>query len=67
MAGVDATPDALQFIEAGRLDMTVFQNAGAQGRGAVDAALRLVNGETVDNFVEIPFEPVTGDNYQDYR
>ena len=67
VAGVDATPDALQFIGAGRLDMTVFQNAGAQGRGAVDAALRLVNGETVDNFVEIPFEPVTGDNYQDYR
>ncbi len=67
VTGVDATPDALQFIASGRLDMTVFQNAGAQGRGAVDTALRLVNGEAVDNFVEIPFEPVTGDNYGDYR
>lgn len=67
VTGVDATPDALQFIGAGRLDMTVFQNAGAQGRGAVDTALRLVSGEAVDNFVEIPFEPVTGANYQDYQ
>lgn len=67
VTGVDATPDALQFIADGRLDMTVFQNAGAQGRGAVDAALRLINGEDVENFVEIPFEPVTQANYQDYQ
>ncbi len=67
VTGVDATADAMEFIAGGRLDMTVFQNAGAQGRGAVQAALRLVNGETVEKFVEIPFEPVTRDNYRDYQ
>ncbi len=67
VTGVDATTDALKFIEEGRLDMTVFQNGGAQGRGGVQAALKLIKGEAVPNFVEIPFEPVTMENYKQYK
>jgi inositol transport system substrate-binding protein len=67
VTGVDATTDALKFIEEGRLDMTVFQNGGAQGRGGVQAALKLLKGESVPNFVEIPFEPVTMENYKQYK
>lgn len=67
VTGVDATPEARQFVEAGRLDMTVFQNGGAQGRGAVDAAMKLIAGESVPKFVEIPFEPVTRANVANYR
>ena len=33
-------------MKAGDLDVTVFQNAAGQGQGAVDAALKLANGET---------------------
>jgi ABC-type sugar transport system substrate-binding protein len=46
--------------------MTVFQNGGAQGRGAVQAALKLVNKQSVPTFTAIPFEPVTFDNYKKY-
>ncbi|MFQ3621663.1 MAG: substrate-binding domain-containing protein [Spirochaetales bacterium] len=67
VTGVDATSDALKFIEEGRLDMTVFQNGGAQGRGGVQAALKLIRGEQVPKFVEIPFEPVTKENYTKYK
>ena len=67
VTGVDATPEARQFVEAGRLDMTVFQNGGAQGRGAVDAAMKLIADESVPKFVEIPFEPVTRANVANYR
>ena len=66
VTGVDATSDALKFIADKRLDMTVFQNGGAQGRGAVQAALKLVNKESVPTFTAIPFEPVTVDNYKKY-
>ena len=38
IGGVDATEDALNAMMAGDLDVTVFQNAAAQGAGAVDAA-----------------------------
>jgi len=66
VTGVDATSDALKFIADKRLDMTVFQNGGAQGRGAVQAALKLINKQSVPTFTAIPFEPVTFENYKKY-
>jgi len=66
VTGVDATSDAMKFISEKRLDMTVFQNGGAQGRGGVQAALKLLKKENVPIFTAIPFEPVTYDNYKNY-
>jgi inositol transport system substrate-binding protein len=66
VGGVDATPDALAEVEKGTLAVTVFQDARAQGRGAVDAALKLSRGEPIDSFVWIPFELVTRENYKSY-
>jgi len=62
VAGVDATPDALAAMKAGELKVTVFQNAPAQGRGAVDAALKLMKGESVPSLIWVPFELVTPAN-----
>lgn len=62
VAGIDAAPDALAAMKAGDLKATVFQNAPAQGTGAVDAALKLVKGENVPSFVWVPFELVTPAN-----
>ncbi len=67
VAGVDATQDALAAMEAGDLDVTVFQNAAGQGKGALDAALKLAKGEAVDKKVYIPFELVTPANLKDYQ
>lgn len=66
VGGVDATQDALAAMQAGDLDVTVFQNASAQGGGALDAALALAAGEEVEQKVYIPFELVTPDNMADY-
>jgi inositol transport system substrate-binding protein len=66
VAGVDATPDALAEMKAGALRLTVFQNAPAQGRGALDTALKLVRHEPVPSFVWVPFELVTRDNLAGY-
>ena len=62
VAGIDATADGLAAMKAGQLKVTVFQNASAQGNGAVDAALALVRGESVPSFVWVPFELVTSGN-----
>nr|CAD6595823.1 rhizopine-binding protein [Rhizobium sp. Khangiran2] len=67
VGGVDATQDALAAMEAGDLDVTVFQDAAGQGKGAVDAALKLAMGESVDQKVYIPFQLVTPDNIADYK
>jgi inositol transport system substrate-binding protein len=66
VAGIDATPDALAAMKAGELRATVFQNAPAQGRGAVDTALKLLRGESVPGSVWIPFELVTPANVASY-
>ena len=67
VGGVDATQDALAAMAAGDLDVTVFQNAAGQGKGAVDAALKLAKGEKVDRKVYIPFELVTPANLDKYH
>jgi inositol transport system substrate-binding protein len=66
VSGVDATQDALAAMQAGDLDVTVFQNAFAQGSGSLDAAVSLAKGEQVDSAVWIPFELVTPANMADY-
>jgi len=66
VAGIDATPDGLAAMKAGELKATVFQNAAAQGSGAVDTALKLARGENVPSFVWVPFELVTPANLANY-
>ncbi|WP_081161911.1 sugar ABC transporter substrate-binding protein [Ensifer aridi] len=67
IGGVDATQDALAAMAAGDLDVTVFQNAAGQGKGSVDAALKLAKGEPVEKKVYIPFELVTKENLDKYQ
>ena len=66
VAGIDATQDALASMKAGDLKVTVFQNAAGQGKGAVDAIMKLAKGEKVDSMVWIPFELVTPANLNTY-
>ena len=66
VGGVDATQEALAAMKAGDLDVTVFQDAAGQGKGAVDTAIKLVKGEKVDAKVYIPFQLVTPANMADY-
>jgi inositol transport system substrate-binding protein len=66
IGGVDATQDALAAMQAGDLDVTVFQDAAGQGKGALDAALKLAKGEKVEKKVYIPFQLVTPDNVKDF-
>jgi ABC-type sugar transport system substrate-binding protein len=66
IGGVDATQDALASMKAGDLKVTVFQDAAGQGKGAVDAALKLASGATVDKKVYIPFLLVTPANMGDF-
>lgn len=62
VAGIDATQDALAAMQAGELDVTVFQDAAGQGAGAVETALALARGDAVESSVMVPFELVTPGN-----
>ncbi|SCK22803.1 sugar ABC transporter substrate-binding protein [Vogesella sp. LIG4] len=66
VAGIDATQDALGAMKAGEMKVTVFQDAAAQGKGAVEAALKLAAGEKVPAMIWVPYELVTPANYKGY-
>jgi inositol transport system substrate-binding protein len=53
-------------MQAGDLDVTVFQDAAGQGGGALNAALKLAAGEAVDQKVYIPFKLVTPANIDQF-
>lgn len=65
ISGVDATPDALEYLGAG-LDSTVFQSAKGQGYGGAEIAYQLGKGEKVEKMNWIDFELVKEDQKAEY-
>jgi inositol transport system substrate-binding protein len=66
VSGIDATQDALAAMAAGDLDVTVFQDAAGQGKGALEAAIALAAGKPVEQKVYIPFQLVTPENIANF-
>jgi inositol transport system substrate-binding protein len=66
VSGIDATQDALAAMAAGDLDVTVFQDAAGQGKGALEAAIALAAGKSVEQKVYIPFQLVTPENIANF-
>ncbi len=65
--GIDGITDAVTAVENGDMIASDFQNAEGQIEGALETAVKCVNGETVDKEVWIPFETITPDNYTEYQ
>lgn len=66
IAGIDATPDGLAAMQAGDIDVTVFQNATRQGEEAVKAAAAMAAGQPVEGALWVPFELVTPEGMAAY-
>ncbi len=49
ITGVDGTPDGFEAIEDGRMTGTVSQNGGQMASNAIEAAVKLVKGDKLDN------------------
>jgi inositol transport system substrate-binding protein len=66
LIGVDGSKAALDAVRAGTLTATVFQDAVGQGRQAMDAAVGILAGGTIDPQFMIPFKLVTKDNVSSF-
>ena len=69
VGGVDGMADALDAMVAGQLAATVFEDAVGQGSAAVETAVQLARGrslDTVEGSILLPGELVTPDNVDDY-
>lgn len=64
LGGIDATPDALQQMQEGNLDVTVLQDAKGQGTAALHVVDQLLQGQKLPPVHWVPFKLITPDNYQ---
>ncbi|KAA5542360.1 sugar ABC transporter substrate-binding protein [Adhaeribacter rhizoryzae] len=62
VVSIDAIADAVQAVQKGRLDATVFQNAQEQGSKAIETAVKIAKGEQFDKEVMVPFKLITQAN-----
>lgn len=62
VVSIDAIPDALQAVQKGTLDATVFQNAQQQGSQAIETALKIINKQPYEKQTLVPFQLVTKEN-----
>ena len=67
VGGVDATGDALNAMAAGKLAVTVFQDAKGQGQAGVDTAIKMVNGDEVPDIINVPYQLVTPENMSQFQ
>ncbi|MFH2113360.1 MAG: sugar ABC transporter substrate-binding protein [Spirochaetota bacterium] len=65
--GVDAIPDAKVAVGNGSLAATVLQDAVGQGRGAAEAAYKVLGGQKVEPVTWVPFVLVNKDNLAQYK
>jgi inositol transport system substrate-binding protein len=65
--GIDGIPDALKAISEGKLAGSVFQDAKSQGDQAVDLAVQLAQGKSVNHNNYIPFQLITKDNVANFQ
>ena len=57
--GIDAVADAVAALETGEMAATVQQQPDLQMKTALDSAVRVLAGETVDTVVNIPLKLLT--------
>ncbi|MFH7618075.1 hypothetical protein VSS93_33145, partial [Pseudomonas syringae pv. tagetis] len=61
------TADGLKLMAEGKLAVSVFEDAVGQANGAVDAALRMARGETLESpVIWVPFKLITRENRQQF-
>ncbi len=62
VVGFDATDDAIASILAGEMDATIAQQPDLIGATAVETAIRLINGETVEKSIPVEVTLITAEN-----
>ncbi|WAA09263.1 ribose ABC transporter substrate-binding protein RbsB [Fervidibacillus albus] len=59
VVGFDATDDAVAMVEEGKMFATVAQKPAEIGAKGVETAQKILNGESVDEFIPVELELVT--------
>ena len=64
VVGFDATDDAVAAVKAGKMEATVAQKPNLMGETAVETAIQILQGETVEKTIPVEVELITKDTAQ---
>ncbi|MEV0314320.1 ribose transport system substrate-binding protein [Nonomuraea fuscirosea] len=65
--GFDGTPDGIAAVKAGTMAASIAQQPRLLGQEAVDAAVKLAKGETVEKTVAVPVKVATKENASEFQ
>ncbi len=65
--GFDANPDAAASILAGEMTASIAQSPYNMGKYGVEAAVKVLMGETIDTNIDTGTEVVTADNAANFQ
>ncbi len=66
VVGFDATDDALAAIKAGRMAATIAQQPALIGATAIENAVKLIGGETIEKNIPVEVTLVTAENVETF-
>ena len=70
VGGTDGSPDALDSMDKGELNMTVYQDPVGQGEGAIEGAYLMAKKQpdprAKDDIIWIPYQKITKANYKQF-
>ena len=66
IVGFDAIDDALQAIQDGDMNATVAQQPERIGRLGVENAIKVINGESIEENIPVEVKLVTQDNVSQF-
>ncbi len=67
VVGFDANPDAAASILAGEMTASIAQSPYNMGKYGVEAAVKVLMGETIDTNIDTGTEVVTADNAANFQ
>ncbi|MFD2838704.1 sugar ABC transporter substrate-binding protein [Azotobacter vinelandii] len=67
VGGTDGTPDGIAAVKRGLLAVSVFQDAKGQAESSLDAALKMVAKQPVEQHLVIPYRLITKDNVGEFQ
>ena len=66
VGAIDAQLADLEMMQKGWISFGVFQPAPGQGYHGAETLHKLIKGESVEKYVDVPYEDVTMDNIEDF-
>jgi inositol transport system substrate-binding protein len=64
--GIDGIEAAVISVGEGKMKASILQDSKTIGEKAIDVAISLANGETVEKEYDIPYQLILQENYEDF-